>query len=304
MPAIEWIDQAYFSPDRILLTENELNIPGLKMFGCHKAKKEYHSLPEHFHPQCIEFTYLVSGVALFDIGGEQFSLYPGDLLITPANAIHSTRHNSLALHTMYWFQIDLSNPKKFFSCDSTKSKSLITALKNLKPMMISMDQENTEDLFSKIYNYFCTGTQTPKEVGASLLLYFIQKFLFESSSDRVFTEQTPDIIRSINYISHHLLEVIDLDTLADNSNLSTSHFKQKFSEQIGTPPRVYINYQKVLESKKLLAAGRSVTDTAMELSFSSSNYFCVVFRRYFGVSPSQYRKNCDKERFETKATTP
>lgn len=294
MTPIEWIDQAFFSIDRVILTENELNIPGLKMFGCHKAKMEYHSLPEHFHPHCIEFTYLVSGVALFEIAGEQFSMYPGDLLITPPNAIHSTKLNALALHTMYWFQVDLSNPKKFFSFDSAKSTNLITSLKNLKPMMISMDQENAEELFSKIYNYFCTGTQTPKEIGASLLVYFIQKFLFEASSERNYSEQTSDIIRSINYISHHLNEAIDLDTLSANSHLSTSRFKQKFAEQIGTPPRVFINYQKALKSKELLVSGHSVTDTAMLLNFSSSNYFCVVFRRYFGISPSDYRKSLNR----------
>ncbi|MDY0287282.1 MAG: AraC family transcriptional regulator [Sphaerochaeta sp.] len=299
MPPIEWIDEAFFSIDRVILTENELNIPGLKMFGCHKAKMEYHSLPEHFHPHCIEFTYLVSGVATFEIAGEQFSMYPGDLLITPADALHSTQLNALALHTMYWFQVDLSNPKKFFSCDSAKSTQLIASLKNLKPLMISMEQDHTEELFSKIYNYFCTGTQTPKDIGASLLVYFIQKILFEASFERNFTEQTPDIIRALNYISHHLHEAIDLDTLSENSHLSTSHFKQKFAEQIGTPPRVYINYQKALRSKELLASGLSVTDTAMALNFSSSNYFCVVFRRYFGISPSGYRKHLRLEETES-----
>lgn len=40
--------------------------------------------------------------------------------------------------------------------------------------------------------------------------------------------------------------------------------------------------------RQLLLEGRSVTDIAMELGFSSSNYFSSVFRRYTAMSPTQY----------------
>ena len=41
-------------------------------------------------------------------------------------------------------------------------------------------------------------------------------------------------------------------------------------------------------ARQLLLEGRSVTDVAMELGFSSSNYFSSVFRRYTAMSPTQY----------------
>ena len=60
--------------------------------------------------------------------------------------------------------------------------------------------------------------------------------------------------------------------------------------QMGTNPRSFINYHKIEAAKKLLLDGQSVTDTAMELSFSSSNYFSAVFRRYTSLSPTEYVK--------------
>ena len=58
--------------------------------------------------------------------------------------------------------------------------------------------------------------------------------------------------------------------------------------EVGISPRNFINFHKVEAAKGLLLEGHSVTDTAMALNFSSSNYFSNVFRRYTSFSPSQY----------------
>ena len=48
---------------------------------------------------------------------------------------------------------------------------------------------------------------------------------------------------------------------------------------------------KVLYAKKLLSNGMTVSEIAEKLSFSSQNYFSVVFKRKVGVSPLQYKKS-------------
>lgn len=58
--------------------------------------------------------------------------------------------------------------------------------------------------------------------------------------------------------------------------------------QLGTSPRNFINYHKVEQAKRMLQDGKTITQTAMELNFSSSNYFSTVFRRYTSLSPSEY----------------
>ena len=61
--------------------------------------------------------------------------------------------------------------------------------------------------------------------------------------------------------------------------------------EMGTSPRDFVNFHKVEAAKNLLLEGHSVTDVAMELSFSSSNYFSSVFRRYTSFSPTQYAQS-------------
>ena len=57
---------------------------------------------------------------------------------------------------------------------------------------------------------------------------------------------------------------------------------------MGIAPRHYINYAKIGLAKQLLAQGKSVTDTAMELGFCNSSYFTVVFKRYAALTPTEY----------------
>ena len=55
-------------------------------------------------------------------------------------------------------------------------------------------------------------------------------------------------------------------------------------------PREYINQLKIREAKKLLKEGRSVTEVALELGFSSSNYFAVLFKKITLYTPTEYQK--------------
>ncbi|NLI60158.1 MAG: helix-turn-helix transcriptional regulator, partial [Clostridiales bacterium] len=45
-------------------------------------------------------------------------------------------------------------------------------------------------------------------------------------------------------------------------------------------------------SKSLLLEDiSSILDIALALGFSNQNYFSILFRRYTGITPMQYRKN-------------
>ncbi len=58
----------------------------------------------------------------------------------------------------------------------------------------------------------------------------------------------------------------------------------------------------VLPAKELLLAGCSVTETAMQLGFSSSNYFSGVFKKYVFRTPSEYMR--EKRSAAEKETPP
>jgi AraC-like DNA-binding protein len=80
--------------------------------------------------------------------------------------------------------------------------------------------------------------------------------------------------------------------LAEDAGLSLSRFKTKFKAQIGIAPHEFILRCKVEAAKKfLLEENRNVTNTAMELGFSSSQYFATVFKRFTQQTPLEFCTN-------------
>jgi AraC-like DNA-binding protein/mannose-6-phosphate isomerase-like protein (cupin superfamily) len=290
MTAIKWIDKSIHTPNRTVLTEEELLIPGLQMFGLHQEKRAYQALPEHFHPECLEITYLERGIVNCNTEKESFQLYPGDLLIIQPDIIHSSNKTQLSMNSMYWFQLNVSDPNQFFFLQQEKALATINSIKNLGNCCLSLNQAFYSRIFSEIFKSFISSSKEQKETGAMELLYFLKQILANAEEHGEAIKQSSNILKTLYYIKKHLKEDIKMDELAELANLSTSRFKQKFTLEIGQAPRTYINSEKIIASIESLLEGKSVTETALDFNFSSSNYYCEVFKRFQGKAPSQFLK--------------
>jgi len=66
---------------------------------------------------------------------------------------------------------------------------------------------------------------------------------------------------------------------------------RSFRKESGITPMDYLRRYRIRQARALLEAGdKSITEVALEVGFSGSNYFARVFRREVGVSPSAYRR--------------
>ncbi|MFI9212558.1 helix-turn-helix domain-containing protein [Streptomyces sp. NPDC053253] len=106
-------------------------------------------------------------------------------------------------------------------------------------------------------------------------------------------EPHPAVTRVIGWIEDHLEEPVDVARLTRISALSTSRFYDLFTTQVGTSPKDYVLRRKTEVARDWLLADPAVTVTevAHALSFSTSQHFATVFRRYQGTSPSGVRRS-------------
>lgn len=82
-----------------------------------------------------------------------------------------------------------------------------------------------------------------------------------------------------------------MDHYSNLCNMSKSSFMHNFSKLMHTTPVKYINSIKLLNAKSLLAeSGMTVSEISDILGFSSPLYFSDLFKREFGVRPTEYRK--------------
>ena len=287
--AINWVDQAENANGRVVFTQQELNIPGIRMFGKHHTQKAIPALQKHYHENCFEFTYISKGSIHFSVNDKGYNLSGGDLFIVNPNEVHDTDAHPMSLHSMFWVQLDVSDPKRFLFLAEDVAVSLIARLTTLGMRVVQLDEDKAHSILSQVFSNLCSPSQHQRDMGAILLIYFLY-FVIESAFRLRFNLQ-PDIGRVANHILDHLSEELTMEGLARIANMSVSHFKQKFKSQMGLPPREFINAERVRAAEGMLLEGFSVVDTAMELGFSSSNYFAVVFRRHLGCSPSEFIKN-------------
>lgn len=82
----------------------------------------------------------------------------------------------------------------------------------------------------------------------------------------------------------------DLGTLAAQVGLSLSRLKQVFPMACGMPPYAHLRVVRMERAMHLLRdAGRSVTETALEVGYSNLSHFSKTFAGHFGVQPSRVK---------------
>ena len=89
---------------------------------------------------------------------------------------------------------------------------------------------------------------------------------------------------------------ISLDDLCRHFGRSKSHISHLFKASSGMTIRAYCNILKLEDSKKLLCTtDLSITEIAFESGFSDASYYISLFRKSFGLSPNQFRKQYKTE---------
>ena len=84
---------------------------------------------------------------------------------------------------------------------------------------------------------------------------------------------------------------LGLQSLAQESGYSRVHFIRMFKAATGQSPHNYLLNMRVERVRELLSKpALSLTDIALECGFSSHSHMTRVFRQFFGVTPSEYRR--------------
>lgn len=111
-------------------------------------------------------------------------------------------------------------------------------------------------------------------------------------SSRSTGEYISRINRVIDFIDKNVDKDITLDALAQIANFSKYHFHRLFSSFLGETIFHYIQRLRLEKSaaRLLHEPGTTITEIAYACGFSSSAAFAKNFKKYFGMSASEWRK--------------
>lgn len=80
-----------------------------------------------------------------------------------------------------------------------------------------------------------------------------------------------------------------VERLAGVSAMSRSTFAERFRNAVGRSPADYVTEVRVDAAKRMLDAGRPVSEISRELGYASDEGFSRAFRRRTGMTPSSWR---------------
>ena len=102
-----------------------------------------------------------------------------------------------------------------------------------------------------------------------------------------------------NYIAQHYREKIRIEDIARKIGISPSYLSRTFSHEMGISISEYVTQVRIEKASNLLKfSDATITQIGEYVHFSSTGYFCKVFKKRYGLLPLAYRAKYKPSEFK------
>jgi len=271
---------------------DQMNFRLMNIVNCHFKK----SIPTHSHgSNSYEIHYIYSGYGKVKINEVFYDLKPGTLYITGPLIGHAQIPCSEDPMCEYCVYLEVTREK------GKRKKSIEETISDLfvsNPFWLGADKQNIlsimQQLFCEIEHQLFGYEESIISLLRQLIISIVRNYMEITSISRnythlTFTDNKPLVIEEYFLYEYNNLS---LEDLSSRLNLSPRQTERYLKEHYG---KTFI--QKKTESKMATAAlllsdsSMSITNVSDDLGYSSIEHFSTAFKRYYGYSPSEYRKN-------------
>lgn len=124
-----------------------------------------------------------------------------------------------------------------------------------------------------------------------ILARFITSFDAERPVDRsVGDYDLRTIGEAKKFMDNSIERQISLNQILDIVAMSESKFRSLFKRTYGESPFFYLKRKKLWRSKELIESGIPISNVVTKIGYINHSYFTRMFRKEFGVTPSQHQK--------------
>lgn len=236
--------------------------------------------PPHFHSS-LEIVYVLDGSFRATLNGQSFTVHRGEILIASSYTVHYYSSEGGAKSIILIVPLDfvpafsdLLAKKAFSQCVYDAGAERRELLHCLRCIMRQLSTGGSQSIV-RGYLYVILG----------ILTEHIRLYDVEGDDERGLTR---DILI---YLQNNYLGDVSLEALARHFGYSKSRFSHVFGEHFGCGLPQYVSTLRCRHAASLLAASATPTEAAMSSGFDSMRTFYRCFRRCFGMTPIDYRKD-------------
>ena len=240
---------------------------------------QYHVVrgSEFIFPQ---FNYCTQGSGTLIVDGKTYIIEPGMAFFLPEKYPHEYFSNGDVWDT-HWIV-----PAGFAVNETLHNMGFD------KPVVFELnDIKLIEHHFRKMHEAI-TGDKIYGTFRAAGLLYdFLLELYRQYAVYSTVRTLNPIIIKAIDYINLHFTDDISMKQLCKATGVSSNYLCRLFRSSLDTRPMEYLAKRRIQKVKELLLnTDMSLNMIAEETGFCESSYMCRLFKRYVGMTPTQFRK--------------
>lgn len=256
---------------------------------------DFHCIEWHWHTE-FEFVYVETGTVYFGISDKQFALSEGQGVFINSKILHRyfSQGNAIVpnfvlmpyfiaaqdslIYQKYVLPI-MASPMDYqiFSSDIPWQAEVLSLMRE---MMAAQEKASDVELVNsyliqKIWHILYQNTDVE---------YMGKKENYSASSQA-------RLQLMMQYIHQKFAYNISLSDIADQAKVSKSTALNLFQRYLGISPVTYLVNYRLQEAAKLLASTeKKVTVISKDTGFDSVDYFCKAFKKYYKLTPTEYRK--------------
>ena len=265
---------------------------------------------EHIHNE-FEIFIVLKGSGIAKIKNKSYSLKAGDVYLINSGEVHSYMRNPL-----YTLDMDNNDDAPLFMfaqisnhCLREYFPQIRTTIFNSCNLRDYLSEEEiktlVELLISSAKIYFTEESLCQLNILsniAKVLTICYKKVPHEIISEAQKTnlkQKNLRVERIISYIDANFETQIRLQDLAEQENLSPTHFSHLFTSLFGVTFQNYVNIKRMEQCIRLMPnKEKTLLEISYESGFSDPKYMNRMFIKHFGYTPKEYRKRLGAEQKE------
>lgn len=239
---------------------------------------------QHFDTK-IRLVYVLAGEVIIEKEGTLVSLQKNDFYLLSKSSVHRIRSdNAQSFEIVFDYYFEDQAEYQFEGNTVTDGKTVdaevIQSIEKILRLYILKEKYSASEVFEE---YFHIIRLLEKN-------YSVRSNLDE---DRNMNQKVYELKF---YIDNNFDKDIRLSDIANKFYVSEQYLSRSFSSEIGVPMNEYLIKKRLEKVRKdLLETEKTITDIAFSAGFSNINSFNRLFKKYQGLTPSEFRKEIKAE---------
>ena len=243
-------------------------------------------LPTHRPRGRVDYQllYIASGKAHFYFNGKEQVVSAGNMVLYRPKEEQRYYYYGAEHPEVYWVHFTGNNVKnilrKYGIADDVHviCSGISMEYKQLYQNMIQELQLKQEDYEELLVNYL-----------RQLFILIHRQFLSKPRKKNPMIMD--DMAQAVEYFRTHYNKPVSIEDYAASHNISVSWFIQNFKQYTNTTPAQYVQLLRTTNAKSLLeTTNYNISEISNLVGYENPLYFSRFFKKQFGVSPSQFRK--------------